>query len=522
MDLNNKKTYLTLFSIIFLVFAINMISFKNGHNWGDDFAEYIGLAKNIVDGTVDKFMSLHRYRIEHATLYVYSNDIYWGISFLLSPLFYFFGLDINVMKDIHVIKIYLFLFFPLSLFIVFLLFRDKLNNFQNLLLVAIIGFNPYFFDFKDSLDTDIPYFFFSLFSLFLIKRFIFLKKIWVNKYISYLFIGFVIFLSYFMRPIGIILLPTLLCAQFFQSRSSSKSVKDFIVSETYKFIPYVIFSIFMLASNWFLPGDVITGHGRMILGNSISTIFLNIKYYLCGFAIYLPYFSVTYNVFGFGYDKIHLILYTVILSMTALGMIHKIKDDYVYILYMLFNIIVLIIFPGRDKRLLMPLFPFFIYFLLAGFSKISLSFALSRKYNFEKVNAAHIFAVGLILTSFLYISHETYKTIIFNRTEVIDGPYTPDSIELFNYIKENTKKDDAIIFHKPRALSLYTGRKSFAISHFDFTPDKAYNSDAKYIVISKTKYTDFDIRYEDFQGGLACEFENKSFLLCDLKKPKSP
>ena len=172
--------------------------------------------------------------------------------------------------------------------------------------------------------------------------------------------------------------------------------------------------------------------------------------------------------------------------MTAIGMIHKIKDDYVYILYMLFNMIVLIIFPGRDKRLLMPLFPFFIYFLLAGFSRISMSFSLSSRHKFENLNAAYIFAIGLILTSFLYISHETYKNIIFNRSEVIDGPYSPDSIELFNYIEKNTKPDDAIIFHKPRALSLYTGRKSFAISHVNFTPDKAYNSDAKYIVISKT------------------------------------
>jgi hypothetical protein len=274
----------------------------------------------------------------------------------------------------------------------------------------------------------------------------------------------------------------------------------------------------MLISSWILPGDIISGHGGMILGNNISKVILNIKYYICGFAIYLPYFSVTYNVYGFGYDKIHLILYSIILSIAVLGMIHKTKDDYLYILYILFNIIILIIFPGRDKRLLMPLFPFFIYFLLAGFSKISLSFALSKKYNFKTVNAVYIFAIGLMLISLVNISHATYKNIVFNRTEVVDGPYSPDSIEMFNYIKENTEENDAIIFHKPRVMSLYTDRKSFAMGNQNFTPDMAFNSDAKYIVLSKIKFIDYDLSLQDFQGGLDCEFENNSFFLCDLKK----
>lgn len=515
MDISNKKAYTTLFIIILCTFIINLISFINGHGWGDDFAEYIGLTKSIVDGTVDEFISIYRYRVEHSTLWVGTTDLYWGISFLLSPVYYFFGLDI------HLMKIYIYIFFLLSLFIVFFLFQDKLKNLQNLLLVAIIGFNPYFFNSKDDIGTDIPYLFFSLMSLFLIKRFIYLKKIWINKYISYFSIGFVIFLSYFIRPIGIILLPTLLFAQYFQSRSLSKSIKDFIVSEKYKFIPFATFFIFMLISGVVFPGDVISGHGGLILTTNISRIILNIKYYICGFAIYLPYFSVTYNVFGFGYDKIHLILYSIILAVVILGIIHNRKDGYLYILYIIFNLIILIIFPARDKRFLMPIFPFFLYFLFAGFSKISLSFALSKKYNFEKVNAVYIFAIGLMLVSLANISHATYKNIVFNRTEVMDGPYSPDSIEMFNYIKENTEKDDAIIFFKPRVMSLYTDRKSLVMNRENFTPDMAFNTDAKYVVINKTKYIDYDLTFQDFQGKLDCEFENKSFYICDLMKSKS-
>ena len=514
MDKKSKNTYVALFLIIIIVLIINILSFKNGHNWGGDFAEYVGLAKSMVDGTVDQFMSLYQYRVEHSTLWVHTTDLYWGISFLLSPIYYFFGLDM------HVMKIYINIFFLLSLFIIFLIFQDKLINIQNLLLVAIIAFNPYFFDFKDDVGTDIPYLFFSLLSLFLIRRFVFLHKIWINNYISYLVIGLVIFLSYFIRPVGILLLPTLLFAQYFQCRSSSKSIKDFIASDKYKFIPYVIFFIFMFISSWFLSGDVISGHGGMILGNNLSKVILNVKYYLAGLSIYFPYFSVACHVLGCGYDKIHIILYSIILSMAVLGMIHNRKDDYLYILYILFNISLLIIFPGRDKRLLMPLFPFLLYFIFTGFSKISLSFALSKKYNFEKVNAVHIFAIGIMLVSLADITHATYKNIVFNRTEVIDGPYAPDSKEMFNWIKENTEKDDAIIFFKPRVMSLYTERKSFVMNSENFTPDMAFNTEAKYVVINKTKYILYDLSFQDFQGKLVCEFENGSFYICDLNKSK--
>ncbi len=511
METINKKTYTALLLIIILVFIINIMSFKNGHNWGDDFAEYISVTKSIVEGTIDEFMSAYRYRLENSTRWI-GSGIYWGLSFLLSPIYYFFGLDIYIMK------IYINLFFLLSLFIVFLLFQDKLKNLQNLLLIAIIGFNPYFFEFKDNILTDIPYLFFSLLTVFLIKRFVFLRKTWINNFISYSCIGLIMFLSYFIRPIGYVLLPTLLFAQYFQSRSSSKSIKSFMFKEKYKFIPYITFFSLWFLSSLILPGDAISGHGELILGNSISKIIVNIKYYLIGFANFFPYFSVKYSVFGLGYDKIHLILYIVILSIVVLGVTKNVKDDYLYIFYILFNLIILIIFPGRDKRFLMPLFPFFIYFLLQGFSRIYLSFELSKKYKFKAVNAVYIFAIGLMLVSLARVSFLTYKNIIFNKTEVIEGPYSPDSIEMFNYIKENTNEDDAIIFYKPRAMFLYTDRKSFAMSHFSITPEQAFDSDAQYVAISKKKYTDYDIRFEDFLGKLDCEFENNSFFLCNLKK----
>jgi len=37
--------------------------------------------------------------------------------------------------------------------------------------------------------SDIPYFFFSLFSLLLIQKFVIMKKIWINRFVSFFLIG---------------------------------------------------------------------------------------------------------------------------------------------------------------------------------------------------------------------------------------------------------------------------------------------------------------------------------------------
>lgn len=41
-----------------------------------------------------------------------------------------------------------------------------------------------------------------------------------------------------------------------------------------------------------------------------------------------------------------------------------------------------------------------------------------------------------------------------------EGPFKKESVELFEFIKQNTKPDDVFIFHKPRALSLFTKRSA--------------------------------------------------------------
>jgi hypothetical protein len=507
MNLSNKNTSIILFIILTLSFILNITTFKNGHNWGGDFSVYINQARSMVEGTVNDLVNIEKYLVENSTNNVGTILGSWGFAFLLSPVYYFFGLNIFAMK------VLVSLFFVLSLCTVFLCFKDRLSNLQNLLLVSIIAFNTWFFDFKDNVLTDIPFLFFSLFTLFLINKFIIKKDIWINKLLSYSILGLFLFLSYYVRSAGLVLLPTLLIVQYVEGNFSSKK-NVAILLDKFNYVPYIIFLILAFIISRILPGGGDATYLDILLNKNFGKILSDILYLTVLPSRSFPFLFINMNAYGLSYNKFSLVLYSIILLLVIFGMIKNAKKDYMYIFYAFFTFLVLLTFSQRQGfRLIIPIFPFFLYFLIIGLSKVNLSFTISDKYNSFKINADSVFSCALILISLFYISHASYQNITFNKTNVIEGPYTPDSIGLFNFIKTNTKENDAIIFNKPRVVSLYTNRKSAYIRQ----ADDILNSNANYIAFNK-KNIAFSIKARYLRENLDCVFENETFLLCSLNK----
>lgn len=510
--ISNKKTYFLLFLIIFIVFVNYLISFDKGHNWGDDFAAYIDQARSIVEGDYKELLSVNKFRFEHSNIKGLGPIFYpWGFPLLLSPVYYAFGLDILIMK------IYVSLYFLLSLIIIFHLFKDNLKNFECLLLVSTIAFNTWFFNLKENLISDIPFIFFTLFSLFLIKKIIIKKDIWLNKYVSFFLIGLCISMSFNIRSIGILLLPTLLFTQYIEERRYSKGIKN-IIFDRFNIIPYLVFLLFNILMILSLPRGG-SGYFDDLSITNTTTIIKNIIYYIALPSRFFPFLHLNVSYSYFDFNKFSLLFYSSMLILVIFGAILRFKKDYLFIFYLLINLTILIFWPHRQGfRFIMHIFPFFLYFLFIGLSRTKLWINISEKLKPLKVNIAILFGAGLVLLSVAYFSYDTYQKIIFNRINVVEGPYSPDSIELFSYVKKNTTEDDTIIFLKPRALHLFTGRRSFAVNRLISTPDNVLNSSASYIVFNKKPYHPADLLIEDFQGNLQCEFENNTFILCDLRK----
>ncbi|MFQ5561010.1 MAG: hypothetical protein ACE5FU_10570, partial [Nitrospinota bacterium] len=142
------------------------------------------------------------------------------------------------------------------------------------------------------------------------------------------------------------------------------------------------------------------------------------------------------------------VLFAITTLITAAGYIIRVRKKITLLeIFPFFYMIPLLVFPAGKARYFFPLIPFYIFFFFICTSRIQL---------FQRKNAFII--IFLIAVSLNYAGRYAKADYVFLR----EGVEKKESIELFNFVKEQTHKNDIIIFQKPRVLALYTGRSASA------------------------------------------------------------
>jgi hypothetical protein len=169
-----------------------------------------------------------------------------------------------------------------------------------------------------------------------------------------------IFISYSIRVNGIVLLPCLFLTQASEHKCSKRqfSRKSFAILK-YS-VPYLTFSVLVLILGLILPrGSTYADYFALV---TFKGIYLNALFY----AKLLGHFFSTLI------PKSGIIIYLITIPFVILGLVEKIKKDYLYFAFSIFTICIYVLAPGRDGlRYLFPVIPFYLYFLFAGISKIS-------------------------------------------------------------------------------------------------------------------------------------------------------
>jgi Dolichyl-phosphate-mannose-protein mannosyltransferase len=490
---NDKICYAILSAIILSVFLMNSVSFREGHNWGGDFPQYIAQAKSLNDGTIDRLLENSTFRYEKSDSVLLSPKLYpWGFPILLAPIYRVFGFNIFAMK------FFVNLFFLFSIAIVYLMLKGKVSNIQNILIVAIIAFNPYFFNFKEHILSDIPFLFFSLFSVFLIQQFIIKKSFWLNEIFCYLLIGILMFISYTIRVNGIILLPCLFLAQILEHKYSTKQCSRKSLTFLKYSVPYLAFSVLILIMGMILPrGSTYADYFALV---TFKGVYLNFIFY----AKLLGHFFSTLI------PKSGEIIYLMTVPFVIVGLAEKIKKDYLYFAFSIFTVCIYVLAPGRDGlRYLFPIIPFYLYFLFAGLNKINVILSEID----INIDSGLMVGIPLIILFLTTTSVDMYKQYNM-KDHIMPGPCQKDSVELFNYISLNTNKDSIIIFNRPRVMTLYTDRKSARIGNFG----KIMESGADYIACRQNSQVDLEIQKNGREANKI--FVNNAFNFYQLNKEK--
>jgi 4-amino-4-deoxy-L-arabinose transferase-like glycosyltransferase len=396
-----------------------LMTIREGHVWGDDFSLYIRHAQNIAGGEP----------------YAYSGYIYNpqnpvigprlyppGFPLLLAPVVGAFGLDLRPMKMLVVA------FFVGSLLVMISLFSRVLPTWYVTFLVLIVGLNPFFWEFKDQVLSDIPFLFFVLVSLLLFMQ----AEVGsdpARRVRLVVLCGVAGYAAYATRTLGVTLIPCYLAHDLIRHRRiTSNSIIAAAVFAALSGLQYV----FWLHDRSYLD----------TLSNPFAAARQNGPAYLRTLA----------DLWENGYSNVaRRIVFLAATTLAAVGFVTSWRAPVSAVqLFPALYFAPVLVWPSyQGMRFLIPILPFYFCFCLLGVRSVA---AAAERLGIAKKATLAVF-LGAIGVSY----GARYTTLQFGHLP--EGIGKPESTQLFEFVAASTGPEDVLVFSKPRALALMTGRR---------------------------------------------------------------
>ena len=407
-------------AVIAFIASFFFATLREGHEWGGDFSQYISHARNIAE---------QRHYAD--TGYVY-NPIHPEIGprayppifpLSLSPTYAAFGLNLTAFK------IQLVIVFLLSLWVTIKLFSSSLSDKQILVYLIAIGFCPIFWIQKDAVDSEHLFILLWYLTILVADQWYRRGHVLHSKTVHAILLGALIYLTYGTRTVGIVLLPTVVFCELFATRRLTL------------FGAWAIATAcgLILVEKAVLPAS---GAGYLEQLSSIDreSILENLWTDVVAFS----------TIWSNGYSEQVRKVAGVLLTLVAIvGFCRENLPRPSFLgTAMAFYFVLVVVWPSASWiRMVLPLFPAFLFYVLLGMDLPSFPVVVRR----------------IALACFCLFTIASYAGW-YSRANfgLLDGIATPSAVELFQFVRENTQEDDICMFFKPRVLCLYTGRQATA------------------------------------------------------------
>ncbi|HEX5031910.1 MAG TPA: hypothetical protein VFX78_10705 [Candidatus Eisenbacteria bacterium] len=413
---------LLLLAFLLGIGAFYSLTLRPGHDWGDDFAQYIHHAKNIATGVP------------------YGQTGYiWNPGFpmlgpptyppvfplMLAPVVAASGLALAPMKGVVVAS------FVLALLFVALVFRSILAPRYLAVLLVLLGLNPYFWNLKDNILSDVPFLLFVYIGLYLIQRRPGPEEGSGRIALHGIALGVAFYLAYGTRSLGIVLVPCAIAAEWLSRRRVGRGTG----------IAVLVFATLAALQAALAHKD--SGYTGIVSVDP-RRIALN-------FVEYARYLSGLWNNAWWGAaDTLVLILVFVLAAMGFLARLRA-KPGPLEIFAVLYGLAILP-WIATQGRYLIPLMPLYVGYALWA----------------VQVAAKHSPARGrLILAGLLVLTLAGFSSVYLATSlrRPPEGVGTPDAIALWGAVDRITGPGDVVIFQKPRALALFANRSASGVSN---------------------------------------------------------
>lgn len=458
-----------------------LFTLRSGHPWGDDFAQYIAHARNLAQGQPYTAIG-----ILHNPAVVLGPTAYPPLlPFLLAPLYALFGLNLTVFKLVGVACA----LGALWLFDIWL--RERFQAPLRALAVLLAGLQPWFWNYKDQVLSDMPFVLLGMLSLMGWERWRDSKpgvKGWM--------VGLAVAAAIAARSVGFILLAAVLVDAIIHRRWQRR---DFL-----PIIGIPLFSVILLNILFPSTGDYlgqIKDWRLSILQENVGSIGGILNGIWRSDLLHIGQFSLI-SMLGFG-----LLLMGLFARLRQIGAVEG---------YVFGTLAMIAVWPyPQGFRFYLPILFFIIYYVLSGWRQVyEFLTTRTRRLASGTVQKGISYLVLVVFTAGVlqgYLSD--FRRIPLKEFE--SGIGLPASQQMFAYIREETRPDDIIAFFKPRALALLTERTAFAPYWNPLQPQRLMEDlavfGADYLVVWKPDYGDLAAFARNHSPVLNLVFENDDF-----------
>lgn len=456
------KKYFIPIGIILLALALAFSLLTKDHDWGDDWAAYLMQSIAITKGETQEFLARNTFTMRESTRFFGPDAYPWGLPAMLTPFVLACGpLNVFCLKFINLI------FFALFLWGFYAFLARRLPVLEACLLLAVFAVSPVLLQFNDLIQSDIPFLFFSTLALLLIEEIILQDDNPLGSPRKNIWLGVILFFSFFVRTNGILLVATLFLTQIYLYwRTRPRLALDLKRILTIGLIPYLVFGLLTLINLVLFPAGE-GSHFEHLSVLSLSILLTNLFSYIAMPSLFFASLPQSMIVYG------------LTLPFFLGGMILNHKRDIHLIIYFILSYALFIVWPEQQGiRFLFPLLPFFVYFVYRGMT--ATSFALTKKYQRLGQGLARGFWVIVILL-FAWTSFGLALDNLEQGRGPYDNVFDPVSLEMFKFVRQNTPVDAVVAFYKPRVLRLFTNRDTLMIETCDALPK------ADYVVLRKSR-----------------------------------
>ena len=492
-----------------------------GKSWGGDFSQYFAQARAIATGTIPQWYEKNIFIIDHSC--VIGADVYpWMWPLMIAPFYVVFH-----SFPITLLKVYESFFVAAGVVLLVYFLRRRVSLSKAVLLSSFISCNYVYIMDVNSVEADLISFFWGMVALNFIDLYLRgrksclcaadqntqrlgkreLRRLEIYAALSGAGICAAVMTKTLCEGLLLALLAyDLVCSGSLMIRRYARSSGQGSIAKKSRLhsscgaillcslLPYISYFACMKLSNLLLlPSG---GSYRDYFTFTAWQFQNGIKWY----------YGIFQSFFGSGVRPIIAVIVcicgTLLLVLTAIGIVIKRKEELFYGFYVCGMILMLLFYDYYRSSFILTFFP-----LMILFSYYSLSWMIGRIRVSFVADSVH--ALGYVVLILVLAQSLTAVYAVRYRGYNMNDIMTAQTQETFDYIRQNLNSEDVVYFLKPRVLYFYTD--VYAYYWDDDDPERLDLAD--YVLMSVYNEQPKIQTKLDTSGDYTVAFQNDNFTL---------